>query len=281
MTEPNQGKSETSLDAMPRSLDGQSLDATPGNAAGSSEHAIGEGERSGALPAAAESLFTHDDLDTPSVNADGLVAPSTEGSNHGNVLDTTVLGGDLGGEVGDAGLQGGNAIGCPRLATNGEPEFKKISLGFVEAESFAGWWTAVSVSTVSVIGFGTWIVLWLFGIVWLGTVFWVLLSIAAGVVLFFGLFPRYWALREYRHASWRFTEFGLEIRRGVWWRHRITLPRDRVQHTDVVQGPVMRRFGIAKLVIHTAGTHSPSVELPGLLLGDAESLRDQMTTLSN
>lgn len=163
----------------------------------------------------------------------------------------------------------------------GEGEFQKISLGFVNAESFTGKLIAGVVSILSVIVFGSWVVMWLFGIIWFGTVFWVLVTIATVIALFFGLFPRYWAMREYCHASWRLTDSGLEIRRGVWWRHRITLPRDRVQHIDVVQGPIMRKYGIAKLVIHTAGTHCPSVELPGLLIADAESLRNQMTSVSS
>lgn len=78
----------------------------------------------------------------------------------------------------------------------------------------------------------------------------------------------------YRHASWRLSPHGLEIRRGVWWRHRIVVPRSRVQHSDIEQGPMQRGFGIATLVMHTAGTKNSSVRLEGLTAKTAESLRD-------
>ena len=38
----------------------------------------------------------------------------------------------------------------------------------------------------------------------------------------------------------------------------------------------MRRFGIAKLVIHTAGTQHATVELPSLSKEDAERVRDHL-----
>ena len=44
----------------------------------------------------------------------------------------------------------------------------------------------------------------------------------------------------------------------------IHVPRSRVQHTDVSQGPVERRFGLGTLVIYTAGTDYARVDLAGL-----------------
>jgi membrane protein YdbS with pleckstrin-like domain len=68
----------------------------------------------------------------------------------------------------------------------------------------------------------------------------------------------------------------LEIRRGIFWRREITIPRARVQHTDVRQGPLQRQYGVAKLVIHTAGTEAASIELNGLSLPIAKWLRDAL-----
>ncbi len=82
----------------------------------------------------------------------------------------------------------------------------------------------------------------------------------------------------YRHASWRLSEYGLDIRRGVWWRHRIVVPQSRIQHSDIEQGPLQRGFGIATLVIHTAGTKNSSVKLEGLAAKTAETLRDTLVS---
>jgi membrane protein YdbS with pleckstrin-like domain len=80
----------------------------------------------------------------------------------------------------------------------------------------------------------------------------------------------------YRHASWRLNRDGLEIRRGVWWRHRIIVPRSRVQHSDIHQGPMQRNYGLADLIVHTAGTSNSSVKLEGLAAAKAESLRETL-----
>jgi len=82
----------------------------------------------------------------------------------------------------------------------------------------------------------------------------------------------------FRHASWRLSEHGLDIRRGVWWRHRIVVPRSRIQHSDIEQGPLQRGFGIATLIIHTAGTKNSSVRLEGLAAKTAETLRDTLVS---
>lgn len=87
-----------------------------------------------------------------------------------------------------------------------------------------------------------------------------------------------WNLPQWHFDTtrWREIHQGFEIRRGIWWWHRIFIPRERIQHTDVVRGPLMRRFGIAKLVIYTAGTHNHEVSLEGLGAEQAESLRQAL-----
>ncbi len=79
---------------------------------------------------------------------------------------------------------------------------------------------------------------------------------------------------QYRRASYAVSPLGIEIRRGVLWRRVTIVPRSRIQHTDVEQGPLLRRFGLAKLVIHTAGTEHATVPLFGLAMKDAVAIRD-------
>ncbi len=81
----------------------------------------------------------------------------------------------------------------------------------------------------------------------------------------------------YRHFSYAMDDFGLYINRGVFWRRKIIVPRNRVQHTDVIQGPIERRYQLAELVVHTAGTRNASVKLPGILHQEAESLRESLS----
>lgn len=85
-----------------------------------------------------------------------------------------------------------------------------------------------------------------------------------------------WPELEYRHTSYAIDEHGMEIHSGVYWRAITNVPRSRVQHTDVAQGPLQRRYGLGTLVIYTAGTDHAMVSLPGLAHADALQIRDQL-----
>lgn len=103
------------------------------------------------------------------------------------------------------------------------------------------------------------------------------LSIAVCILwLLFIIIFRYQGA-AYKHFSYAMNEYGLYIHRGVFWRRKIIVPRNRVQHTDVVQGPIERRYELAELTVHTAGTRNASVKLPGVLHADAEKLRDSLS----
>lgn len=103
-----------------------------------------------------------------------------------------------------------------------------------------------------------------------------LFSLGAWVVVAAGLFAAAMVAPalQYRRASYAVSPLGIEIRRGVLWRRVTIVPRSRIQHTDVEQGPLLRRFGLAKLVIHTAGTEHATVPLYGLAMADAVAIRD-------
>lgn len=85
-----------------------------------------------------------------------------------------------------------------------------------------------------------------------------------------------WPHWEYRRTAYRLGPLGIDIWKGVVWRSVVSVPRSRVQHTDVMQGPLQRRFGLATLSIHTAGTEQAQVDLEGLEHGTALCLRDDL-----
>ena len=109
---------------------------------------------------------------------------------------------------------------------------------------------------------------------------WMTVSVAAGAWLAASVLLAWWLWRwpaiAYRHSSYRIDDDGLEIRRGVVWRSIINVPRSRVQHTDVSQGPLERSHELSTLIIHTAGTEHARVGLPGLARPVAIALRDQL-----
>jgi membrane protein YdbS with pleckstrin-like domain len=82
--------------------------------------------------------------------------------------------------------------------------------------------------------------------------------------------------RRYRRWGYCEGEDELEIRHGMLVRVRTIVPFGRVQHIDVAQGPIQRPFGLATLILHTAGTQGAAVPLPGLVHADAEAMRDRI-----
>jgi membrane protein YdbS with pleckstrin-like domain len=80
--------------------------------------------------------------------------------------------------------------------------------------------------------------------------------------------------RIYRRLGYAIDERLLRTVRG-WLFHADTIvPFVRVQHIDVVRGPVDKLFGTASLIVHTAGTHNSIVTVPGLSPDRAAEIRE-------
>lgn len=101
---------------------------------------------------------------------------------------------------------------------------------------------------------------------------------AAALVALLGLALGWW------YAGQRFAHYraelhegeGVVLRSGVWWRSEVWVPTARLQHLDVQQGPLDRRWGMASLSLHTAGSHDHHTLILGLPLAQAHALRDHL-----
>ncbi|MDK1472322.1 PH domain-containing protein [Streptomyces sp. 549] len=103
-----------------------------------------------------------------------------------------------------------------------------------------------------------------------------------------GLLPLLWLVpatwgwfalaRNWR--SWRYSERAddLLISRGVLWRELTVVPYGRMQLVEVTSGPLERRYGLARLQLHTAAAATDAA-IPGLVPAEAERLRDRLTEL--
>jgi membrane protein YdbS with pleckstrin-like domain len=112
---------------------------------------------------------------------------------------------------------------------------------------------------------------------------WLRPSLAAPVVAVWAFFVvlavwtiLYYHPRNYRAWGYHLDHRVLLIKKGVWFRSIKLLPLPRLQHVDVKRGPLQRHFGLATLVMHTAGTHAASIEVPGLDADEALRLRDRL-----
>ena len=92
------------------------------------------------------------------------------------------------------------------------------------------------------------------------------------------------AVAAYLYAGRRFSRYrgthfpleGVRLQDGVWWQTETWIPITRLQHLDVQQGPLDRRWSMATLSLHTAGTHDHRLRIKGLPLEQAYALRDAL-----
>jgi uncharacterized protein len=85
--------------------------------------------------------------------------------------------------------------------------------------------------------------------------------------------------RSYQSWGYRIDGKVLETKRGIWFRIHQLLPLSRLQHVDLHSGPIERSFGLASLLLHTAGTQHASIVVPGLDARDAARLRDELVAI--
>ena len=86
---------------------------------------------------------------------------------------------------------------------------------------------------------------------------------------------------DYDFHSYVATDRSLRIRQGIWEQEEATLTYANVQNVRVTQGPLERYFGIASVVVDTAGSagkQGGKEEPRGLIRGieDAAALRDRI-----
>jgi membrane protein YdbS with pleckstrin-like domain len=100
------------------------------------------------------------------------------------------------------------------------------------------------------------------------------------IIIPVGLLLAYWvwAVPKRRYDRWGYDAGPdrLRIERGYLFYSDTVVPYGRIQHIDVDQGPIERRYGLATLSTHTAGTHGSTVTLPGLKHEDAIALRERI-----
>jgi membrane protein YdbS with pleckstrin-like domain len=78
----------------------------------------------------------------------------------------------------------------------------------------------------------------------------------------------------YKKRSYALRQNDLTYRKGWIFYSITTIPFNRIQHTDVSQGPLERRFALSTLNIYTAGGSTSDLSVPGLEQEEAQQLRD-------
>ena len=90
-----------------------------------------------------------------------------------------------------------------------------------------------------------------------------------------------WPFISYRHWGYALRRTDVLIRSGVIWKRLTAIPFSRIQHVDSNAGPMERSFGVANLVIHTAGSQMGTIGVPGIPAEHAEALRDYLSEVGH
>lgn len=100
----------------------------------------------------------------------------------------------------------------------------------------------------------------------------VLLGVLAGVLFLSFVAP------PLSYARWRFgfQDDLLLMRYGILFVEERAVPVRRMQHVDLMRGPLERLFGLATLVVFTAGNEGSAFRVPGLSVQRAQELRDRI-----
>lgn len=159
------------------------------------------------------------------------------------------------------------------VGETGAGEYQRLDPRYVTVLRITGWVTFAAVMTVWAAVFTIVLLMGEDGLRWLVWTLALFGALTAPPLLWRAAG---WPRRSYERYSYRIDEAGIEIRSGVVFRRVTTVPRTRVQHTDVEQGPVARRFGLGTLAVYTAGTQYSRVALPGLEYGRAVAIRDTL-----
>ena len=90
-----------------------------------------------------------------------------------------------------------------------------------------------------------------------------------------------WCFLSFSHWGYAIRDTDFLVRSGVIWKRVVAIPFARIQHVDSDAGPLDRGFGLANLVIHTAGAQMGSITLPGLPTERASALRDYLSEVGH
>ncbi|XJZ27577.1 PH domain-containing protein [Bacillota bacterium Lsc_1132] len=103
-------------------------------------------------------------------------------------------------------------------------------------------------------------------------------AIAVGIGLLLSYFLVF-LFPKLKWRRWRYEvhEVEIELQHGLFILTRTLVPMVRVQHVDTIQGPILRKYGLASVVVHTAAT---AHQIPALEENEAEELRVYISNLA-
>lgn len=113
---------------------------------------------------------------------------------------------------------------------------------------------------------------------WLVTFILVSIITVVGVPLLVVTLPLCWYVsgRHLASLSARMDERFLKVEKGIWTRVEKNVPLEQITDMGIVEGPLMRLFGIKRLTVETAGQSSAGALVALIGVIDTEAFRDRV-----
>lgn len=154
-------------------------------------------------------------------------------------------------------------LSIPRVGEEGfnllEPKYREVKL--------------ILALLYSILLASTFLALYFFAFILKDWSFWILLI----PFLLFVFLAFYIAYFGFSQKMYQLREKDIIFRNGLWWKSETSVPFVRVQHSEVIQGPIERFFGLSRLKLFTAGGYTSDLSIPGLNPSMAEDLKDYIT----
>lgn len=99
------------------------------------------------------------------------------------------------------------------------------------------------------------------------------IGILIGILVFLG-FIIFFSKLSLNKKGYAFREHDAIFKSGVISETTTIIPFNRVQHVALHQGFISRKLGLASIELFTAGGSSSDLEIPGLLLADAQNIKN-------
>ena len=106
------------------------------------------------------------------------------------------------------------------------------------------------------------------------------IAILVGLVLFLAglvMFTKF----SFHKKGYAFREHDAIYKSGLISETTTIIPFNRVQHVALHQGFISRKLGLASIELFTAGGSSSDLEIPGLLLADAQLIKNLVSQKIN
>lgn len=106
------------------------------------------------------------------------------------------------------------------------------------------------------------------------------LLIGGFLPFFYGVFLVFYHF-SFKKRGYAFREHDVIYKSGLLRESTIIVPNNRVQHVAIHQGFFSRQFGLASVELFTAGGNNSDLEIAGLLLADAQKIKNRISIKIN